>query len=366
MGSDRYRLRDDQDIASPQLIFYEDIIRENTRKAIVIAGGAHRLWPHVKTHKIREMLRMQMDMGIVRFKCATLAELAMVLSAGASHALLAYPLYGPNIARFLALRQTYPASMVYALADAGEGVAALSQACVRAGVRMPMFADVNMGMNRTGVPLDQLADFCRGIAAAPGLVFEGFHAYDGHNNQADLTERCAAVKPALERLYAVRDELAISSVPVLSIILGGSPTFPCYAGEPSAFLSPGTVFVWDAGYAAKCPDLPFEPAAALITRVISHPAPGLFTLDLGYKAIASDPKGARGVIPALPQTEAVVQSEEHWVWRVPDGHERPALGETVYVLPSHICPTTALHKRVLVANGGQVTGSWIVAARDRD
>ncbi len=365
MQKDLYRLKDDRGIASPQLIYYEDLIRENTRRAVDIAGGADRLWPHVKTHKMAEMITMQRGMGISRFKCATLSELAMVLQAGAPHVLLAYPLYGPNIARFLALKQAYPGSVVYALADAREGLDALSAACVRVGVRIPVLADVNMGMNRTGVALDELVDFGRRVAAVRGLVFAGFHAYDGHIGHPDPDERCAATRPALERLYAARDALMHSSVPVPNVILGGSPTFPCYAKEPSVYLSPGTVFVWDAGYAQKCADLPFVPAAALISRVISHPAPGLFTLDLGYKAIASDPKGARGIIPAMQDAEPVAQSEEHWVWRVPDGHARPALGDTVYVLPTHICPTTALHKQVLVASGGAVTGTWRVAARDR-
>ncbi len=365
MQAERYRLRDEEAIVSPQLVYHQDIIRDNTRKAIEIAGGAHRLWPHIKTHKMREMIAMQMEMGILRFKCATLHELDMALSAGAPHVLMAFPLFGPNIERFLALKASHPNSVVYALADSMEGVRQLSQACVQKNLHVPVFADVNMGMDRTGVALNQLADLSRAIAGAARLVFAGFHAYDGHNGQPTFAERCAATKPALSALYKVQDALIAGGVPVPSIILGGSPTFPCYAGEPNVFLSPGTVFVWDAGYAAKCADLPFVPAAALITRVISHPAHGLFTLDLGYKAIASDPKGVRGVIVSIPDAEHVAQSEEHWVWRMPEGKERPALGQVLHVIPTHICPTTALHQQVLVASGGRVTGAWQVAARGR-
>ena len=40
-------------------------------------------------------------------------------------------------------------------------------------------------------------------------------------------------------------------------------------------------------------------------------------------------------------------------------------GDVVYALPGHICPTVALHKEVLVAEGGKIVGRWTVASRDR-
>ena len=133
------------------------------------------------------------------------------------------------------------------------------------------------------------------------------------------------------------------------------------------FLSPGTVFLWDWGYQTGFPDLPFVPAAALLTRVVSHPAPGVFTLDLGCKAIASDPTGQRGRLLGVPGAEPMFQSEEHWTWRMPAGHEaeRPGIGATLYVIPTHICPTTALYRAVKAAEQGRCAGEWIVAARDR-
>jgi len=52
---------------------------------------------------------------------------------------------------------------------------------------------------------------------------------------------------------------------------------------------------------------------------------------------------------------------------MPEGREdeRPAIGETMYVIPTHICPTTALYRAVKLAAGGLAAGEWTVAARDR-
>ena len=92
-----YTFEGQQDIVSPQLVYYPAIIRENIRKMIDIAGGAARLWPHIKTHKMAEVVQMQIEAGIDRFKCATIAEAEMAAKAGAKHLTLAYPLVGPNI-----------------------------------------------------------------------------------------------------------------------------------------------------------------------------------------------------------------------------------------------------------------------------
>lgn len=365
MQAETYRIENEGEILSPALIYYADRIRENTRRTIEIAGGAERLWPHVKSHKMRAMLEMQMEMGVCRFKCATLAEAEMAAEAGAAHVLLAYPLVGPAIAAFVSLVQKYPAVQFYALADDLGALCALDREAAQRNASFGFFVDVNMGMNRTGVETARLYDFIRAIGPLQALRFSGLHCYDGHvhttdllEREAEVTEMVAAIADALDRLEAVGTEIP-------AIIAGGSPSFPCHAANPDVFLSPGTVFLWDAGYSAAYPDLPFTPAAAVLTRVVSHPADGIFTLDLGCKGIASDPAGPRGVVAGLEHAEALFQSEEHWTYRMLPGHEaeRPAIGAVFYVIPTHICPTTALYSAALVAENGRITGRWTVDAR---
>ncbi|MBQ8952641.1 MAG: D-TA family PLP-dependent enzyme [Clostridia bacterium] len=370
MGEDAlYRLKNEGEIASPALIYYPDIIRENTRLTVAMAGSAARLWPHVKSHKTAELIDMQMDMGIRRFKCATIAELALVCSRGAEHALLAYPLVGPAIGRFLDTAASHPQTTCYALGDSMEALSMLNEACAARNTRVNWLCDVNLGMDRTGVPLDELAAFCQAAAERfERLRFVGLHCYDGQNHQSDLSERQAAVKEQMGKVAAARAALRAAGVETPLVIAGGSPSLPCHAAEEGAFLSPGTVFLWDWGYQKNFPDLPFTPGAALLTRVVSHPAPGVFTLDLGSKAIAADPAGQRGYLLEGKGAHPLFQSEEHWTWRMPEGREaeRPAIGQVMYVIPTHICPTTALHRAVKLGVDGQATGEWVVAARNRD
>lgn len=365
MYSELYRLKNEDQILSPALVYYKDLIVKNTQESIRIAGGAERLWPHVKSHKMKTMIEMQLSMGITRFKCATLGEVRMTAECGADHILLAYPLVGPNIAAFISLTKQFPNTRFYALTDDLSQLRTLEAEAAAQNAALGYFVDVNMGMNRTGVEIAKLYDFITSIGFTSAVCFSGLHCYDGHVHTTDLTQRSAEVSAMVADIAAVIDHLQQDGTTIPMIIAGGSPSFPCHAANPNVFLSPGTVFLWDSGYAENYPDLPYTPAAAVLTRVISHPKDGMFTLDLGCKGIASDPAGSRGMVVGLANAEAAFQSEEHWTYRMLPGHEaeRPAIGTVFYVIPTHVCPTTNLYSAALVAENGEITGTWTVDAR---
>lgn len=367
MKSNHYQLVNTDELISPALIYYKDLIIMNIRKAIDIAGGAQRLWPHVKTHKSAEVTLLMLSMGITRFKCATIAEAEMLADCQAPHIMLAYPLVGPNINRYLKLIARYPRSHFYAIGDDVDVLRNLSDSAIQMGIVIDTLLDINLGMNRTGICTEEAEGMYQSCAALPGISMCGLHCYDGNHNDRDLDTRCLRIEQALIKVRKLIQELKTKGYECSIQIMAGTPSFPCHAKYEDEFLSPGTCFIMDYGYMTNVPDLPFVPAAALFTRVISHPAKGLFTLDLGYKGIAADPIGIRGAIVNLEEAEPVLHSEEHWVWRMKDGleHMVPSIGTSLYVLPTHICPTTALYPSVLVAEGHEIVDQWTVTARDR-
>ncbi len=367
MTGKNYRIQGEDRIASPALLYYLDVIKENTDEVIRIAGSADRLWPHVKTHKSIDMIRLLISKGIRKFKCATIPECEMAAMAGATDAVLAYPLIGPAIERFIKLEELYPECAFYAIGDDYLPIKELSDAEAKAGRKARFLLDVNMGMNRTGIGLDKAEDLARKAAALPGLDFCGMHCYDGNHNNSDFSKRLAEVRETDEIVNGIRKSLEDDGISCRIMIMGGTPSFPCHAELTDYYLSPGTCFVYDGGYRKNLPDLDLTPAGILLTRVVSHPAEGMFTIDLGYKGIASDPAGARGTIVGLEDAEIAFQSEEHWVFRMKPGKEasRPAVGDVLYVIPTHICPTSALYSDILVVEGDKVTQSWPVTARNR-
>ncbi len=118
-------LQNEADIPSPALLIDLAAVDENLRRMVNIAGSAERLRPHVKTHKLPQLIERQLRLGIVKYKASTIAEAEMTAQAGAREVLLAMPLVGPSIARFLKLQQTFPAAQFTAVADNAAALAAM-------------------------------------------------------------------------------------------------------------------------------------------------------------------------------------------------------------------------------------------------
>jgi D-serine deaminase-like pyridoxal phosphate-dependent protein len=363
-----YVIRDMSAIYSPGLVFYKDLIQRNVWRALEIAGKPERLRPHVKTHKTREIVRLELGMGITKHKCATLAEAEMLADCGVPDVLLAYNLVGPNCGRMARLVGAYPNCQFAVLADHPAAARLLSEAMVAAGQEVDVLLDVDPGQHRTGIaPGADAVALYELLGRLPGLRPGGLHLYDGHNHQESLAEREAAVQKQMEPLLALRTTLLKKNLPVPRLVLGGTPTFPVYArlDLPGVECAPGTCILNDHGYGTHFTDLDFTPAALLLTRVISRPTSNRVTLDLGYKAVASDPPaGKRCILLDVPEYQPVLQNEEHFVIETPAA-DRYRPGDEILAMPTHICPTCALHRQAYVVENGQVTGQWDIAARDR-
>jgi len=356
------------DVPSPVLVVFREQVKSNLRRMIEIAGGAARLCPHCKTHKMAEIVRLELDRGITRHKCATLAEAEMLASVGAGDILLAYNAVGPNVARLVELVRRHPHVSWSTTVDHEGPLTALAAAAAAAGQRVGILLDLNVGMNRTGIrPGESAHGLYRLAARLAGARPAGLHVYDGHHRQQDLAERRAAVEETWRQAAAFRDQLLADGLPVPRVVAGGTGSFPIYAAqdEPALQLSPGTIVFHDAGYGEQFPDLDFKPAAAVLTRVVSRPGAKLATLDVGHKAIAGDPPAGRRVwLPALPDAREVVHSEEHLVIESAAATSLSP-GDWLLAVPRHICPTTALYESAVVIADGRVAGRWAVTARDR-
>jgi D-serine deaminase-like pyridoxal phosphate-dependent protein len=363
-----YRVDDLARAFSPSLVLFRELLDQNIDSMIGIAGSPDRLRPHCKTHKMAEVTRIELAKGIRKHKCATLAEAQMLAEAGVKDVFLAYNLVGPNLERAVQFARRFPDVTLSVTADHPQAVAALSQAVSAAGQTIDVLLDLDIGFHRTGIgPGDAAVDLYRQIAKSAGLRSGGLHAYDGHHHQPSRSEREQAVEADWQTVSAFRDRLVKAGLPVPRIIVGGTPTFPIHAAnrDPAIEIAPGTCVLNDAGYSESYTDLKFAPAAVLLTRVVSRPAPDRLTLDLGTKAVATDPPlGRRLVIPELPDAKQVVHNEEHLVLETPRAAEFTP-GDVLLAIPRHICPTVALHKDVYVVSQGRLVDRWPVTARDR-
>jgi D-threonine aldolase len=309
-------------------------------------------------------VRMHLDQGVSKFKCATIAEAEMAASSGAKDILLAAQLAGPNIARFGALRAKFPGTDLSTICDSAEIAEGLSALGKTNGKPLAVYLDLNCGMDRTGtIPGDNAFELYRRLTKLPGLAPAGLHAYDGHIHDADLASREAQFTLFNGRLDEFRERLRKSGLPVPNTIAGGTPTFALHARHKDRECSPGTYVFWDFGY-QRFLDLDFQLAALVLTRVISKPTPNRLCLDLGHKAIAAENPQPRVQFLNLTNATPVMHSEEHLVVETPEA-EKWSVGDVLYGVPRHICPTVALHDFCYPVENGAAGEPWPIEARRR-
>jgi D-threonine aldolase len=362
MSEDWYTINNIQEIDTPALVVYKYRVEQNINSAIMMVGDVAKLRPHVKTHKSPDVTRMMLEAGITKFKCATIAEAEMLAQCDAPDVLLAYQPTGPKIARLLLLTEQYPATRFSCLVDSFNAAPALAAEAESSGLTVDVFLDVNVGMNRTGVSpnnAQQLLENCRTLN---GLNVVGLHGYDGHINDTNITIR---TQRANEVYAAMADIRQANEHEHLAIVIGGSPTFPIHASRTDVECSPGTFVFWDWNYGGLFPDQPFFPAALVITRVISVLNERRFCLDLGHKSIAAEnPLDRRVHFLTANDLTPVAQSEEHLVMETTAPHQYK-VGDVLYGMPFHVCPTVALYDTAFVVDEGNVIETWKIVARDR-
>src|SRR4051794_36947825 len=180
MMDPRYAIHDSSELLSPSLLIYRGLVRQNLQGMIAIARGAERLRPHVKTHKMAEIVRMAESLGIRKHKCATIAEAEMAAAAGGSDVLLSYPLAGPDLKRFVYLVRGYRGTRFRATVDHPDSARALSAAAEGLDRPVPVLVDLEIGMGRTGIdPGEPAAELYALVDRLPNLEPDGLHAYDG-------------------------------------------------------------------------------------------------------------------------------------------------------------------------------------------
>ncbi|HEY4154269.1 MAG TPA: D-TA family PLP-dependent enzyme [Puia sp.] len=351
-------------IDSPALCIYKDRIRENIRRLLENVP-AQQVRPHVKTNKTAEVCRMMMEAGISKFKCATIAEAEMLGMTGAKDVLLAYSPTGPKISRFLRLIKKYPDARFSCLVDSAEGARAVSSAFNNENRIADIFIDLNVGMNRTGISPDRAMALYETIRNLPGIRLTGLHAYDGHIHEKDFDERKAACIEAFREVPALKKAMETLAGYSISLVAGGSPSYLIHARQGDRDCSPGTFIFWDKGYKDGLPEQPFDYAALLLCRIISIPAPNTLCVDLGHKSVAAENPQPRVFFLNAPDAIPTAQSEEHLTLTVTDTGAYQ-IGQVLYGVPRHICPSVALYDKALVIEKHQLVETWKVIARQRE
>ncbi|MFF3669348.1 alanine racemase [Microtetraspora malaysiensis] len=321
------------DVRTPALVVDEAAVELNLRLMTKLARSPERWRAHVKTAKARWAMERLIVHGVTRFKASTTAELATLLSLDVADVLLAYPAVGPTQWRAAELASAHPGAAVSVLADSVAGIRTW-----RPG-RVGAFIDVDTGMGRTGVPVDDHATVfaVADELARRGIPLRGLHGYDGHLADLPTPERERAAADGLAAMTDLAEALQAAGHVIGELVVGGSHTFREILATPTPWsdrvtVGAGTVVYNDARSLARFGDIGFTAAAAVLTRVVSRPAAGRVTVDAGLTSIQVDAGRPHAESAGLV---AVSAAQEHLVLSCAPGAE-PEIGELVTLVPRHV------------------------------
>jgi len=361
MSANWFEIKNIDELDSPALVVFPDRVKHNIHLAIDMIGDVNRLRPHIKTNKSPDVAKLMLNAGIQKFKCATIAEAEMLAQCNAPDVLLAYQPLGPKLDRFVSLIKKYPATKFSCLTDNTDAANEQASVFTANDLTVPVFIDLNVGMNRTGISPDEKAiELAKHCSTLKGIDLVGLHAYDGHIRDVDFEAKKKKCDEAFTAVEKLNEKLKLST-----IVMGGSPAFSVHCKRKNIECSPGTFVYWDKGYTDLCPEQKFLPAIVLVTRIISLPLSNKICTDLGHKSVAAENEITRRVFFLnIEGLKPVGQSEEHLVLETNENHSYK-VGDIFYGLPYHVCPTVALYERVYTIENGNVTDEWKNIARDR-
>ena len=360
-----YTINDVDQLDTPALVVFPVRVKQNIDELKNMIDDVSRLRPHIKTNKSAEATSLMLEAGIRKFKCATIAEAELLGLIKAPDALLAYQPVGPKLQRFIKVIKTYSDTYYSSLIDQLSSAAEISQSALKNQIQIPVYIDLNVGQNRTGIPVKDAMQLFEDCQQLKGIKVVGLHAYDGHIHDRNFAERKSKSDEGFIGVSELQSAIVQKGYPELNIIAGGSPTFPIHAQRKKIECSPGTFIYWDQGYSLNCPEQPFVTAALVVTRVISLPDSSKLCVDLGHKSISAENELSKRVyFINAPELIPIGHSEEHMVLDAGEGHNYK-IGDILYGIPYHVCPTVALYERAVTILNNQISAEWLNIARDK-
>ena len=306
--------------------------------------------PHIKTHKIPDIARQQLDAGAVGIACQKVTEARVFADAGLTDIQIPYNIVGSKkTARLVDLAGDHHLTVS---ADHAEVIAGLSQAAAARNLTLRVMVDLVTDIQRTGAPADRVLDLAQRIDSDDHLHFAGLLVYPSN----------ATVRPDLQQAL---DSLEKAGINVESVSGGGTGAALQAQDVPELTeLRVGTYVFNDMNTVTSGWCAVEDCTMTVLATVVSRPTDDRGILDSGSKTLAADRVAdGHGHIVEYPDAHIYKLNEEHAYVDFSACDSRPAIGEQVRVIPVHTCVVSNLHHQLYGVRGDTVEVIWPVAAR---
>ncbi len=327
--------------------------------------GGVKLWPHIKTHKCVEILRLQLRQGAAGITCAKIGEAEAMLPSGVRSIFLAHSLVDPaSIPRLRALAGKLDRLILAVTSQAH--AEHLDRMLAAAGLEFPVFVAMDSGLGREGArSLPDFEKMVRFAAASRHLDPVGVYCHEGHIYRSSSVEDVDRLTAEVHRKLLDAAALLPSGSDVAP---GCSVSASRLAGMPGVtMVRPGAYPLGDLNLARRLPLMEWKDCAAtLLATVVDRPAAGLAMLDAGSKSFSGDKNadGQSALAWSDPEIAVSGVNEEHGYVRGPKA-DGLRIGDRLRFVPAHVCTMMNMADEVYAVSGDDVVGTWKIEGRGK-
>lgn len=339
-------------IQTPALLVNLDAMESNmVRMSTFFANRPAKLRPHFKNHKVPALAKRQLRAGAIGMTCATLREAEVLVRSGIREVLIANEIVGDTKPEQLAeLSQEAP---IIVAIDSRTGVMDLARAQRNRKAKIAVVVDIDIGMQRCGVPPGVTAVALAQLALREGLLFAGVMGYDGHLQSLPPTpERNQAILAGSKLLVHTASLLLDAGIAVPVISTGGTGTYAVSGDyEGITEIQAGNYLLMDSQY-LNCGS-PFERTLTMLATVISTRGDGHAVVDCGVKALS----GERGLpsVKDMPSARVAALHAEHGLIEITtESAASLKIGQKIELWVHYGDGTINLHSSLFGVRHGQV------------
>lgn len=353
------------DLDTPALCLDLDAFERNVAEMVRVCRSHGIAWrPHAKGHKSPEIARRQIAAGAIGVTCAKLGEAEVMAAGGVRDILIANQIAGPHKVRRL-IELARIADPIVTVDDLAQ-IEPISRAAAAAGVEVRAIIEVDIGLNRAGVPPgDAVLQLAAVIESLPAVRFVGIMGYEGHLlTVADPEDKQHRIRDAMEVLVAQRDTLLSNGLECSIVSAGGTGSYAITASCPGVTeLQAGGLVFMDAFYRHRCQVAEFEFALKLLTTVVSRPTPDRAIIDAGRKSQHAD------LHPPLVCGREDIRvgrlSAEHGELALDSSAKNLRIGDRLLLIPGYADFTCVLHNDFYVLRENKLVDIWPLEARGK-
>lgn len=349
-----------QQIETPALLIDNQIMQENLRFMQAKADQYQvKLRPHIKTHRMPELAKLQMQLGAAGITVAKVGEGEVMAEHGLNNIFIANEIVGKTkLERIKALQKT---ARIRIGVDNRYQIDQIEEVFQSAESGLEVLIELEVGENRSGVITDdQLIDLVKYIKTKQKVVLKGIFSHEGHCYKAkDIDDCLKLAAESQQRTVRTAGIIRSLGVEIDTVSIGSTPSLmqaPLMAGITE--IRPGTYIFMDVGQGSALQDFS-KCAATVLTTVISKPTEERVVLDAGAKSLTSQNRSGGicatygyGLVKNSANVRLSGVFDEHGLITDQEFSKSIQVGDKVEVIPNHICPACNLYEKAyLVADG---------------